>query len=192
MSRKDGKLDYHARRVLDSNPEFFGTPETWDPKRRRQQEDKMAKGILSIDDVGRDNPYEDIPTLTKEEALTVVAERAYNQALLLWGEGVQHHRLTINDRIAGAVYSTFEMLQNGVEGLMPAFDLLPVALPHFVPSVYVERGENEIQARWTEDPISLSGMGDDVITMTSVFSDVYDRYKDRLAASARDLFQPYD
>jgi hypothetical protein len=155
----------------------------------------MAKDSLSIDDLGRGNPYDDIPTLTKEQALFVVAEHAYNSALLMWGEGTNNPRLTINDRIAGAVYSTFELLQNGVEGTIPPFALQPLLPLDSITSPfrpYVELGEDEVQREWTEDAIVLAGEGADTTTMTSVFCDVYDRFKDRLAASAFDLFQPED
>jgi len=186
MSKEDSEvLGWYAQHVMTNNPEFFGTPESWDPKLRRGAD--MAKKSLSINDVG--NVYE-MPALTKEEMLTIIAQRAYNRALLSWGEGVTNARLTINDRVLGAVYSTFELLQEGREGLMPPMELVPHVSEDIV--VHIEREGHEVACCWPEDPVLLAPDTRDATSMTAVFSTVYDRYKDRLAASARDLFQTYE
>jgi len=192
MSKREDELGWHARHVMQSNPEFFGTAETWDPKLRRKAEEvKMANNSLSIDDVGKpSNPYEEPAILTNEEALTVIAEQAYNTALLMWGESTQNPRLTINDRVLGAVYSTFELLQNGVEGLIPPMELAPVIQfdESTEASAYLEREGVEVRCYWP-DEVVLAATPHDAASMTATFSNVYDRYRDRLAAAAIDLFQ---
>lgn len=168
----------------------------------------MAKKILSIDDIGtqtvdtrllkdipyekKNSPYEELPLLTREEALIVLSEALYDNALLTYGSTNTNPRLTINDRVTGAVYTVLKVLQNGKNGYLPPFNLAPV-LPldgsAEEPTAYMERPSGEVECRWPEDPIPLEASATDPVSMTSVFCDVYDRYKERLAASARDLFQ---
>jgi hypothetical protein len=152
----------------------------------------MTNKALSIDDIGKNNPYENTPILTREEALDAIARAALNKAELMWGESRMSSRLTIDDRVYGAVYSTLKLLQEGVEGRIPPFDLvpqLPLDEATTEPTIPVRREEKIVLGGWPQDPISLAATPTDPVSLTSTYADIYDSFRERLAASARDLFR---
>jgi hypothetical protein len=151
----------------------------------------MTNKPLSVDEIGKAHPREAPPTLTREEAFEVLASTAYENAIDAWGESNRNPRLTIEDRVAGAVYNTLHLLQNGNESTVPPFDLIPVAMPEDGKAevAYVSRGGQEVGCVWPVDPLALASTPHNPVSLTSTYCDVYDRYRDRLAASAQDLFQ---
>jgi hypothetical protein len=207
------EIGWYARYVMENNPGFFGSPETWDPKlRRKAEETEMKKKTLSIDEVGKKgSAYDELPLLSNEEALSELAKQALRRAIISFGETEMNPRLQINDRVAGAVYTTLRLLEKGSEST-PAFKLIADLSPdpdlnsYGVPVVHLLPPEKLQQAfdprirfdiqntdyvthGWPRTPIELAGTTEDSPPITQLFSEVYDKYRDRLSASAKDLFE---
>jgi hypothetical protein len=166
----------------------------------------MTKKTLSVDEIGKsDNQYESTPTLTREQALEALAHAALRRAKSAFGTNNQNPRLTADDRVAGAVFTVFELLKEGSE-TTPPFALLPIPESesyrqnHGTASVAIVRPESQhrshydlnredyVMHQWPTGPVELDSSPNDPVTITKAVGTIYDQHRDRLAAAARDLF----
>lgn len=177
----------------------------------------MAKKSLSIEDIGKGNAhspeptspqsaYDLLPVLPRDEALNIIAKEALRRANMSFGSFNQNARLAVDDRVAGAVYTTLCLLQEGTESI-PPFKLIP-NLPvnpdmnsFSTPTVTIVKEDAKeiprsmrqpndfIECGWPREPMVLVATPEQPQSLCSAFMEVYDHMRDRYAACARDLFR---
>jgi hypothetical protein len=159
----------------------------------------------------KENAYEDLPVLTREQMFEQIAQAALRDSRTAHHDAYQRspEDLRPGEFIAVGVYRALSVLQNGVRGI-PAFNLVPI-LPdnldmnsYDTPIVSLQREDTKeklswdlgpedfTQHGWSREPLVLKAVNEGDVSLVQVTQKVYDKVRNRLTISAKDLFHHID
>lgn len=132
--------------------------------------------------------YPEIPPveiMTQEEQRAHLATAAF-QLAEIWSFGVSD-RLSIRERVHGAVHGMLNLLENGGEGV-PAFHLAPVLSEEHSSMTEVFRGDGMVEADWDHGVMMNLQGPEEIPSTTQLYQSIYDNHRERYTIAARELF----